>query len=42
MKKKHIGSTLNSLFEELGELEEVELLTHKKLLSAKIERAMTR
>jgi DNA-binding phage protein len=42
MKKKHIGSTLDSLFEELGEREEVELLTQKKLLSAKIERAMAR
>ncbi|HEV8244778.1 MAG TPA: hypothetical protein VGP93_03385, partial [Polyangiaceae bacterium] len=42
MKKKHIGSTLDSLFEELGEREEVELLTQKKLLAAKIERAMTR
>ncbi|HEY2408455.1 MAG TPA: helix-turn-helix transcriptional regulator [Polyangiaceae bacterium] len=42
MKKKYIGSTLDSLFEELGEREEVELLTQKKLLAAKIERAMTR
>ena len=41
MKKKHIGSTLDSLFEELGEREEVELLT-QKLLAAKIERAMSR
>jgi antitoxin HicB len=40
--KKHIGSTLNSLFEELGETEDVELLTQKKLVSAKIERAMAR
>ncbi len=42
MKTKHIGSTLSSLFEELGEREDVELLTQKKLLAAKIERAMTR
>jgi DNA-binding Xre family transcriptional regulator len=42
MKKKHIGSSLGSLFEELGEREEVELLTQKKLLAAKIERAMAR
>lgn len=42
MKKKHIGSTLDSLFEELGESEEVSLLTQKKLLAAKIERAMTK
>lgn len=40
--KKHIGSTLDSLFEELGEKEEIDLLTQKKLLAAKIERAMTR
>jgi hypothetical protein len=39
MKKKLIGSTLDSLFEELGEREEVELLTQKKLLAAKIERS---
>jgi transcriptional regulator with XRE-family HTH domain len=30
--KKHIGSTNDSLFEELGELDDVELLTQKKLL----------
>ena len=42
MKKQHIGSSLSSLFEELGEREDVELLTQKKLLAAKIERAMTR
>lgn len=42
MKKKHVGSTLDSLLEELGEREEVELLTQKKLLASKIERAMER
>jgi DNA-binding Xre family transcriptional regulator len=42
MKKKHIGSTIGSLFKELEEREEVELLTQKKLLAAKIERAMAR
>jgi hypothetical protein len=42
MKNKHIGSKLDSLFEELGEREEVELLTQKKLLAAKIEKAMAR
>jgi antitoxin HicB len=42
MKKKHIGSTLDSLLDELGEREDVELLTQKKLLAAKIERAMAR
>jgi len=42
MKKKHIGSTLDSLLDELGEREDVELLTQKKLLATKIERAMVR
>jgi DNA-binding Xre family transcriptional regulator len=42
MKKKHIGSTLGALLDELGEREDVELLTQKKLLAAKIERAMAR
>ena len=42
MRKKYIGSTLDSLLVELGEKEEVELLTQKKLLAAKIERAMAR
>lgn len=40
--KKHVGSTLSSLFDQLGEREEVDLLTQKKLLAAKIERAMER
>jgi DNA-binding Xre family transcriptional regulator len=40
--KKHVGSTLDSLLEELGEKEEVDLLTQKKLLAARIERAMAR
>ena len=39
---KHVGSTLDSLFEEFGEKDEVGLLTQKKLLAAKIERAMAR
>ena len=42
MKRKHIGSTLDSLFDELGESEDLSLLTQKKLLAAKIERAMVR
>ena len=42
MKKKNIGSTLDSLFDELGEHEDVELLTQKKLLAEKIERAMAK
>lgn len=41
MNKKRIGSTLESLFEELGEKEEFEVLLQKKLLAAKIEKAMT-
>ena len=40
--KKHIGSTLDSLFDELGETEDVELLTQKKLVATKIEKAMAR
>jgi DNA-binding Xre family transcriptional regulator len=39
-RNKHIGSTLDSLFEELGEKDDVGLLTQKKLLAAKVERAM--
>lgn len=39
-KNKHVGSTLDSLFEELGEKDDVGLLTQKKLLAAKVERAM--
>jgi antitoxin HicB len=40
--KKHVGSTLESLFEELGEKDDIDLLTQKKLLAVKIERAMAR
>ena len=40
MNKKHIGSTLESLFEETGELEEVLLLAQKKLIADKIAEAM--
>jgi antitoxin HicB len=39
---KHIGSTLDSLFEEMGEKEDLELLTQKKLLALKVQRAMER
>lgn len=38
--KKHVGSTLNSLFQELGELEEINLRTQKKLLAAKVAQLM--
>ena len=40
--RKHIGSTLDSLFDELGEKEEVDLRTQKKLLAARIEQVMSR
>ncbi len=39
---KHRGSTLDSLFDELGETSKVELLTQKKLISARIAAAMKR
>jgi transcriptional regulator with XRE-family HTH domain len=37
---KHVGSTLDSLFEELGELEEVNALAAKKILALQTERRM--
>ncbi|MGH7271638.1 MAG: helix-turn-helix transcriptional regulator [Polyangiaceae bacterium] len=37
---KHNGSTLDSLFEELGELEEVNARAAKKILSIEAERRM--
>jgi phage-related protein/transcriptional regulator with XRE-family HTH domain len=40
MKNKHVGSTLDSLFEELGELEEVNALAAKKILALQTERRM--
>lgn len=40
--KKHVGSTLDSLLEELGESESVGLLAQKKLLALKVEKAMAR
>ncbi len=39
-RNKHIGSTLDSLLEELGEQDDVGLLTQKKLLAATVQRAM--
>jgi hypothetical protein len=33
---KHIGSTLAALFEQMGEAEDLELLTQKKLLALKV------
>lgn len=40
--KKHVGSTLASLLEELGQTEAVGLLLQKKLLAHKVEEAMAR
>ena len=40
--KKHIGSTLHSLFDETGERETVNLLTQKKLIAARIVGAMAK
>jgi antitoxin HicB len=40
MNKKHIGSTLESLFEEKGELEKFTIATQRKLLAYDLEQAM--
>lgn len=37
---KHRGSSLESLFEELGEAEEVHALAQKKVLAIRIQKAM--
>ena len=37
MNRSHIGSTLDSMFEELGELEDVKIVTRKKILARKLE-----
>jgi transcriptional regulator with XRE-family HTH domain len=39
MNKARIGSTLDSLFEELGELEEAKIRTRKKILARELEEA---
>ena len=39
---KHIGSSLTSLFDETGDAPDMDLLTQKKLLALKIQRAMER
>ena len=39
---KHIGSTLDSLFDEVGEREEVVLRTQKKVLAAEVRERMHR
>lgn len=40
MMNKHVGTTLDSFFEELGELEEVGTVAAKKILSLQTERRM--
>ena len=36
MSKQHIGSSLRSLYEELGEEEDLDLLTRKKVLADQV------
>lgn len=42
MKNKHVGSTLRSLFVEMGETEEIERATRKKLIADQLRQAMER
>jgi len=37
---KHMGSSMGSLFDELGEQEELDLLTRKKIISEQLTNAM--
>ncbi len=39
MNRERIGSSLDSMFEGLGELEEVRILTRKKILARQLEKA---
>jgi predicted transcriptional regulator len=39
MNKERIGSSLDAMFDELGELEEVKILTRKKILARQLEQA---
>jgi antitoxin HicB len=39
MNRERIGSSLDSMFEQLGELEEVRILTQKKILARQLEQA---
>jgi antitoxin HicB len=39
MNRDRIGSRLDSMFEELGEFEEVSILTQKKILARQLEQA---
>lgn len=41
MSSKHIGSTLDSLLDEVGDREEADLLASKKVLAEKIRRQMS-
>ena len=42
MSKQHIGSSLRSLYEELGEEEDLDLLTRKKVLADQVAANMKR
>jgi antitoxin HicB len=39
MNRNRIGSSLDSMFEEFGELEEVKILTRKKILAQQLDQA---
>jgi len=39
-KSKHVGSSLTSLFDEMGITEEVNALTYKKMIAAQIQATM--
>jgi len=39
MNRERIGSSLDAMFEELGELEEVRILTQKKVLARQLDQA---
>jgi hypothetical protein len=39
MNRERIGSKLDSMFEELGEIEEVSILTQKKIIARQLEQA---
>ena len=39
MNRERIGSKLDSMFEDLGELEEVRILTQKKIIARQLEQA---
>ena len=39
MNRERIGSSLDAMFEDLGELEEVKILTQKKILARQLDQA---